>query len=157
MQGRKEFLDDIAMSLGGYVAEKEVYGDVTTGPSNDLQVLSALARDMVTKYGMSEKMGTVALEGEGGRALFGSGVNGKEYSEKVSSEIDAEVKKIIDGAYQKALDIITEHRKALDAIAKTLVEKETLEREEFEQLLIANGITPKKKQEIVVEPMKVDF
>ncbi|MCC7500572.1 ATP-dependent zinc metalloprotease FtsH [Candidatus Nomurabacteria bacterium] len=157
MQGRKEFLDDIAMSLGGYVAEKEVFGDVTTGPSNDLQVLSALARDMVTKYGMSEKMGTVALEGEGGRALFGSGVNGKEYSEKVSSEIDAEVKKIIDGAYQKALDIITEHRKALDAIAKALVEKETLEREEFEQLLITHGITPKKKQEIVVEPIKVDF
>ncbi len=157
MQGRKEFLDDIAMSLGGYVAEKEVFGDVTTGPSNDLQVLSALARDMVTKYGMSEKMGTVALEGEGGRALFGAGVNGKEYSEKVSAEIDAEVKKIIDGAYQKALDIITEHRKALDAIAKALVEKETLEREDFEQLLITHGITPKKKQEIVVEPMKVDF
>lgn len=157
MQGRKEFLDDIAMSLGGYVAEKEVFGDITTGPSNDLQVLTALARDMVTKYGMSDKMGTVALEGEGGRALFGSGVNGKEYSEKVSSEIDAEVKSIIDAAYKKAHDIIVEHRKALDAIAKTLTEKETLEREDFEKLLIANGITPKKKQEIVVEPMQVNF
>lgn len=157
MMGRKEFLDDIAMSLGGYVAEKEVFGDITTGPSNDLQVLTALARDMVTKYGMSDKLGTVALEGEGGRALFGSGVNGKEYSEKVSAEIDAEVKKIIDGAYDKALKIITEHRKALDATAKALVEKETLEREEFEQLLLVHGITPKKKQEIIVEPMKVDF
>lgn len=157
MQGRKEFLDDIAMSLGGYIAEKEVFGDITTGPSNDLQVLTALARDMVTKYGMSEKMGTVALEGEGGRALFGSGVNGKEYSEKVSAEIDAEVKKIIDGAYTKALDIITEHRTVLDAIAKALVEKETIEREDFEQILITHGITPKKKQEITVEPMKVNF
>jgi cell division protease FtsH len=74
MQSRKEFLDDIAMSLGGYVAEKTVFGDITTGPSNDLQVLTNLARNMVTRWGMSEKMGTIALEGEGGRALFGSGV-----------------------------------------------------------------------------------
>jgi cell division protease FtsH len=157
MQSKKEFLDDIAMSLGGYVAEKTVFGDITTGPSNDLQVLTNLARNMVTRWGMSEKMGTVALEGEGGQALFGAGVNGKEYSEKVSGEIDTEVKRIIDEAYKKALDIITTHRKALNAIADTLVEKETLEREEFEQLLIVHGITPKKKQEIVPEPLKVDF
>jgi cell division protease FtsH len=157
MQSKKEFLDDIAMSLGGYVAEKTVFGDITTGPSNDLQVLTNLARNMVTRWGMSDKMGTIALEGEGGHALFGAGVNGKEYSEKVSGEIDGEVKKIIDAAYKKAEDIITEHRKALDAIAQTLVEVETLEREEFEKLLIANGITPKKKKEINIEPLKVDF
>src|SRR5437763_10320487 len=60
MQSRKEFLDDIAMSLGGYVAERAIFGDVTTGPSNDLQVLTGLARDMVTRYGMSDKMGTIA-------------------------------------------------------------------------------------------------
>src|SRR5581483_2873504 len=78
MQGKKEFLDDIAMSLGGYVAEKEVFGDVTTGPSNDLQVLTGLARTMVTRYGMSDKMGTVALEGEGGRALIGAAGVGVE-------------------------------------------------------------------------------
>jgi cell division protease FtsH len=59
MQSKKEFLDDIAMSLGGYVAEKTVFGDITTGPSNDLQVLTGLARDMVTRYGMSDKMGTL--------------------------------------------------------------------------------------------------
>jgi len=82
MQSKREFLDDIAVSLGGYIAEKNIFGDVTTGPSNDLQVLTALARDMVTKYGMSEKLGTVALEGEGGRALFGGGIDGKEYSER---------------------------------------------------------------------------
>ena len=64
----------IAMSLGGYVAEKMVFGDVTTGPSNDLQVSTALARDMVTKYGMSDKLGAIAFEGAGGRALFGQGV-----------------------------------------------------------------------------------
>ncbi len=153
MQSKKEFLDDIAMSLGGYIAEKEVFGDITTGPSNDLQVLTALARDMVTRFGMSDKMGTVALEGEGGRALFGRGIEGKEYSEKISSEIDAEVKKIIDEAYKKALNIITEHRKLLDIIAKRLVEVETLERDEFEQILIAHGVTPKKKLDIEHQPI----
>lgn len=157
MQSKKEFLDDIAMSLGGYVAEKLVFHDVTTGPSNDLQVLTALARSMVTRWGMSEKMGTVALEGEGGRALFGAGVDGKEYSEKISSQIDEEVRKIVDAAYKKAEDIIVEHRKLLNAIAAELVEKETLEREEFEKLLVLHGVKPKKKQEIAVEPLKVNF
>jgi cell division protease FtsH len=157
MQSKKEFLDDIAMSLGGYVAEKTVFGDVTTGPSNDLQVLTGLARDMVTRYGMSDKMGTVALEGEGGRALFGRGVEDKAYSQKVSSEIDGEVKMIIDEAYNKAQSIITEHRKLLDAIAKRLVEVETVERDEFEQMLVVHGVTPKKKKEITVEPVNVNF
>jgi cell division protease FtsH len=141
-------MDDIAVSLGGYIAEKTVFGDLTTGPSNDLQVLTALARDMVTKYGMSDKMGPVALEGEGGRALFGRGVDDKSYSEKISSEIDAEVSSIIHTAYEKAKHIIHTYRKALDAIAQKLVEVETLERAAFEDLLIANGITPKAKQDI---------
>src|SRR3989344_3066149 len=157
MQSKKEFLDDIAVSLGGYVAEKIVFGDVTTGPSNDLQVLTALARTMVTRYGMSDKMGTVALEGDGGRALFGGGIEGKAYSEKISAEIDAEVKKIINEAYEKAEKIITGHRKALDAIAARLVEKETMEREEFEQMLVIHGITPKKKDDIIITPQTVNF
>ena len=145
MQSRLEFLDDIAVSLGGYIAETTVFGDVTTGPSNDLQVLSALARDMVTKYGMSEKMGPMALEGEGGRALYGRGLEDKEYSEKVGAEIDGEVKKIVTEAETKARKVITEKRPLLDAIAKRLIEMETIEREEFEQILIAHGVTPKKK------------
>ena len=157
MQSKKEFLDDIAMSLGGYVAEKTVFDDVTTGASNDLQVLTALARTMVTRYGMSDKMGTVALEGDGGRALFGVGVESKTYSEKVSAEIDAEVKKIIGEAYDKAERIITTHRTLLNAIAKRLVEKETMEREEFEQILVLNGVTPKKKEDILVTPQVVNF
>jgi len=148
MQSKKEFLDDIAVSLGGYVAERMVFGDLTTGPSNDLQVLTSLARDMVTKYGMSDKMGPVALEGEGGKALFGRGVNEKEYSERVSAEIDAEVKQIVDEAYAKATTILTDHRKALDAISAKLMEVETLERDEFEKLLVVHGIEPKKKQDI---------
>lgn len=148
MQSKKEFLDDIAMSLGGYVAEEMVFGDLTTGPSNDLQVSTALARDMVTKYGMSDAVGPMALEGAGGKALFGRGVNEKEYSQEVSARIDAEVKKIIDDAYAKATQILTEKRTLLDTIAKRLVEVETLEREEYEQILVANGIELKKKQDI---------
>lgn len=148
MQSKKEFLDDIAVTLGGYIAEKMVFGDITTGPSNDLQVLSALARNMVTKYGMSDKIGPMALEGEGGRVLFGSGIEGKDYSEKVSAEIDSEVQKIVNDAYKKAEDIITTNRTLLDAIAKKLVEVETLEREDFEKLLIAHNIVPKKKEDI---------
>src|SRR5882762_7516910 len=82
MQSKKEFLDDIAMSLGGYVAEKAIFGDITTGPSNDLQVLTGLARDMVTRYGMSDKMGTIAFDAAVGRTMFGGGVDG-EMSEAI--------------------------------------------------------------------------
>jgi cell division protease FtsH len=148
LQSKREFLDDIAMSLGGYVTEKMIFNDVTTGPSNDLQVSTALARDMVTKYGMSDKIGALALEGAGGRALFGRGVDDKEYSEKVSADIDAEVSRIMSEALKKAEEIITTHRKALDAIATKLIEVENIEREEYEKIIIAFGILPKKKLDI---------
>lgn len=136
MQSRKEFLDDLAMTLGGYVAEEMIFGDITTGPQNDLQVATALARDMVTKYGMSEKFGPIALENNGGRAMFGKGIEGKEYSEKVSADIDAEVARILDEAFNKARTILTEQRKALETISKKLIEVETLERKEYEDLLL---------------------
>ncbi|XKT75195.1 MAG: ATP-dependent zinc metalloprotease FtsH [Patescibacteria group bacterium UBA2103] len=148
MHSKKEFHDDIAVTLGGYVAEEMIFGDLTTGPSNDLQVLTNLARNMVTKWGMSEKVGPVALESEGGKPLFGMGGNPKEYSEEVSAMIDAEVTKIITDAKEEATKILTKHRDVLDAIAQKLIEVETLERKEFEDLLIANGITPKKKEDI---------
>lgn len=148
LQSKNEFLDDIAVSLGGYVVEKMMFGDVTTGPSNDLQVSTALARDMVTKYGMSDKIGALALESSGGRALYGKGVEDNEYSEKVSADIDSEVSRIMKEALEKAERIVTEHRKALDAIAKRLIEVETIEREEYESIIIAHGIQPKKKIDI---------
>lgn len=144
MQSRREFLDDIAVSLGGYVAEKMLFDDLTTGPSNDLAVATALARDMVTKYGMSEKLGPLSLEGSGGRILAGRGLNDHEYSEELAKEIDNEISAIIEGARIRAEQVLKEHRKALDDIATALVEKETLEREDFENLLILNGIKPKK-------------
>lgn len=152
MQSRNEFLDDIAVSLGGYIAEKMIYNDVTTGASNDLQVLTALARDMVTRYGMSDTFGPIALDAAQGRTLFGSGLEGNEVSHDVAAKIDAEVKVIIDGARKKAEDVLTKYRATLDAIAQKLVEVETIEREDFEKILVANGITPKQKQDIEHQP-----
>jgi cell division protease FtsH len=147
LMSRATFLDDIAMSLGGYVAEKEIFGDITTGPSNDLQVATSLARDMVTKYGMSS-LGPIALEGNG-RALFGSGLYGKEYSESFGEKIDSEVKRIMDDAWNRAQTIIGEKRQALDAIALELMQVENIEREEFEKILVMHGIKPKRKEESV--------
>jgi cell division protease FtsH len=152
LQSKKEFLDDIAVGLGGYVVEKNIFGDITTGPSNDLQVATALARDMVTKYGMSEKMGPIALESPAGKPLFGAGVGDREYSEQIGSEIDAEVSKIMTDAMKKSEKIIKDYRKVLDAIAKRLIEVETIEQKEFEDILVAHGIAPKKKKDIEHQP-----
>lgn len=146
LQSKKEFLDDIVMSLGGYVAEEMVFGDITTGPSNDLQVATNLARAMVTRFGMSKEIGPMALESDDGRTMFGQGVNEKEYSEKVSALIDNEVSKIMNDAFKKAKEIMSEKRKILDIIATKLIEVETLEQNEFNELLKINGITLKVKE-----------
>ena len=145
MHSQKSFMDDIAATLGGYVAEELVYGDLTTGPSNDLSVVTALAYDMVTRYGMSDLIGPVALVSE--RA---HGEN--TMSPEVSAKVDSEVKRIIEESKVRAREVLTTHRKALDAIAMKLTEVETLEREDFEKLLIANGITPKEK-DVEFEPL----
>ena len=146
LQSKKEFLDDITMSLGGYVAEEMVFGDITTGPSNDLQVATGLARAMVTRWGMSDEIGPIALENDGGQVMFGQGINEKEYSEKVSSLIDSEVSKIMNNALAGAKQILSDKRKVLDIIANKLIEVETLEQKEYNELIIANGILPKKKE-----------
>jgi cell division protease FtsH len=148
LQSKKEFLDDIAMSLGGYVAEEMIFGDITTGPSNDLQVSTSLARAMVTRWGMSEEIGPIALESDGGRTMFGRGVEDKEYSEKISSLIDSEVSKIMNEAFAKAKNILTEKKEVLDAIAKKLIEVETLEQNEYNDLIKSFGINPKTLENI---------
>ncbi|MDO8564450.1 MAG: ATP-dependent zinc metalloprotease FtsH [bacterium] len=148
LQSRKEFLDDIAVTLGGYIVEKMMFGDITTGPSNDLQVASALARDMVTKYGMSEKLGPIAFETLMGRVGNRGMYEEREYGEKIGDVIDSEVAKIISEAFARADEIIKKHKGALEGIAQKLIEVETLEREEFEKVIIAHGIQPKKKKDI---------
>ena len=152
LQSRKEFLDDIAVSLGGYVVEQMVFGDVTTGPSSDLQTASALARNMVTRYGMSDEFGPLTLEDMEGRLIVtrGGGVSERDYSEEAAAKVDVAVGKIITDAKKRAEEVVTTHRKALDAIAAELIRVETIEREDFEKLLIVNGITPKKKNEEII-------
>ncbi|MFA7192047.1 MAG: ATP-dependent zinc metalloprotease FtsH [Candidatus Paceibacterota bacterium] len=150
LQSKKEFLDDIAMSLGGYVAEEMILGDITTGPSNDLQVATNLARAMVTRWGMSDSIGPIALESDGGKTLFGRGVNDKEYSEKMSAVIDGEVKKIMDDSLEVARKVLSENRHILDAIAKKLIEVETLEQDEYNKIIIEHGIKPKLKDPEII-------
>jgi len=156
LKSRNEFLDDIAVSLGGYVTEKLIFNDVTTGASNDIQVATALARDMVTKYGMSDELGPVALDSFSHTNLNAGLINERSISEKTFSEIDKEVSKIMNEAKKRAEDVIVKHKTALDNLADELMKMETLEREDFEKLLIVNGIKPKSGPEKEVEVFAPD-
>ncbi|MCX6735804.1 MAG: ATP-dependent zinc metalloprotease FtsH [Candidatus Parcubacteria bacterium] len=149
LQSKKEFLDDIAKMLGGYAAERIAFGDITTGPSNDLQVATSLARSMVTRWGMSDKIGPVALEDPSGKIIYGRGIGEKEYSEQVFALVDAEVSLIMNEGLARANEVLATHRKALDLISEELIRVETIEHTEFDTLLVANGIIPKKKTEEV--------
>ena len=145
LQSRKEFIDDIAMSMGGYVAEKMIFGDITTGPSSDLQVATRLARAMVTRWGMSDLVGPVVFTEDSGNQKLGGGSE-KDYSEEVAGKIDSEVKRIVTDGIKSAEKVLTDYRKALDAIANALIDVETLEQADYEKIIIANGILPKKKE-----------
>ncbi|MBI4992455.1 MAG: ATP-dependent zinc metalloprotease FtsH [Candidatus Harrisonbacteria bacterium] len=136
LRSRTQFLTDIAVALGGFVAEKFVFGDISTGASNDIKEASKLARALVTQYGMSEELGPQTF-GESHELIFlGKELGGeKNYSETVATKIDEEVKNFIDRGFESAKKIISSRKKVLDAIAKTLIEKETLEREEFDKLV----------------------
>jgi cell division protease FtsH len=140
MPSKKEFIDDVATLLGGYAAEVMIFDDLTTGPSNDLAVATNLARNMVARYGMSDSIGPAAFASD---RAYGP----ESYSQDLAAKIDAEVGQIIETGKKTATDVITKHRGALDAIAAALVDVETLEREEFEKILLVNGITPKKKED----------
>tara|TARA_B100000745_G_scaffold82544_1_gene51469 strand:+ start:930 stop:2939 length:2010 start_codon:yes stop_codon:yes gene_type:complete len=139
MHTRKEFIDDIAMTLGGYVTEEMIFGDLTTGPQNDLQVVANLARDMVTKYGMS-KLGPIALEGTGGRLIGGGMSEDRGYSPQVAKAIDDEVARLVEEGKEKAREILTKYKTALENISMKLMEVETLERPEYEELLKQEGV-----------------
>ena len=150
LQSKKEFIDDIAMSLGGYVAEQMMFGDITTGPSSDLSVATNIARAMVTRWGMSDVIGPIALVDSPGQRQYGDPAE-KEFSETVSTKVDAEVSRIINDGLKTAEKVLNEHKKAFTAIALKLVEVETLEQEEYEKILTAHGILLKKK-EVIAPP-----
>lgn len=156
LNNRAEFKDDIAGTLGGYVAEKMVFGDITTGPSNDLQVITRLARSMVTKWGMSDVIGPIALEGRDSEVMYGRGFGDREYSEKMSDIIDQEVKKIIDEGLKTAEKVLSEKRAVLHDMAKILIEKETLEQDEYNEFLKKHGIPLKELPVKDTKPTKTD-
>lgn len=139
-----QYIDDITVTLGGYAIEKIVYGDVTTGPSNDLQVVTKTARDMVTKWGMSDLLGPVAyVKSEGMIPGSGEGNSGKEYSGHLAQKIDEEVTKIVHNALQVATDTLHKYRDALEAVVEKLLEVETLEQDEYNAIIKKFGIEPK--------------
>ena len=147
---KKHFLDELAVSLGGYAAEKMIFDDITTGASNDIFVATDIARSLVTKYGMSDKIGPVALEGKDGSIFLGKDFySERSYSEDVAKEIDSEVKKFMTDAQKKATELLKKNKKALEAIASELIEKETIERKEFDDILISSGIKLKKAKDQV--------
>jgi len=146
LQSRREFLADLSMSLAGYAAEKLVFDDLTTGASNDIQVATALARDMVTRYGMSESLGPVALDTVSARPAGAMGWPGeKVISEDTARRVDEEVTRLMSEALTQAGELLRQYRSALDQMSEELIRVETLEREDFEKLLILNGIKPKIK------------
>ena len=128
-------IQDIIVSLGGRVAEELVFDDVTTGASQDIKQATKRARDMVTKYGMSENIGTICYTNDDDEVFIGRDLaHTRSYSEGVAATIDAEVKKIIDDAYAKAKSMIMENRDVLERCAELLLQKEKITREEFEKL-----------------------
>ncbi|RGS80217.1 ATP-dependent zinc metalloprotease FtsH [Coprococcus sp. AF21-14LB] len=131
-----KMLQDITVSLGGRIAEEKIFGDITTGASQDIKQATATARAMVTKYGMSERLGTINYDDDSDEVFIGRDLAhaARSYGERIAGEIDAEVKNIIDGCYRHAEQILDEYMPVLHSCAELLMEKEKITREEFEAL-----------------------
>ncbi|MEK7162940.1 MAG: ATP-dependent zinc metalloprotease FtsH [Patescibacteria group bacterium] len=143
LRTKSQFMADLAVLLGGYVSEQATFGDISTGASSDLQSSSELARKLVTRFGMSEKLGPITYGKTDELSFLGREISsGKNYSEKIAAEIDKEVKLFIDKALETAKKIIASKKHILKAIAQKLMEKETIEREEFENLIKSFKLKP---------------
>ena len=124
------------MTLGGRAAEEIVFGEITTGASNDLEKVTATAKQMVMRFGMSEKLGPRVFGHDHGQPFLGREFSAEpDYSDEIAREIDDEIRRIVEAAHQRAKDILTEHRESLETISEILVKRETIEKEEFEALL----------------------
>jgi len=135
LQSKSEFEDKIAGMLGGNAAEKLVFGDTTTGASNDIEKATTLARRMVTEFGMSEKLGPLAFGKRDELVFLGREIGEqRNYSDEVAKQIDEEVRAFIDRGYARAMEVLAKHRAMLDRIAEALIANETLEAEEFHAL-----------------------
>lgn len=136
LRSKSEIFDNIKMLLGGRVAEQLVFNDITSGAQNDIDRATKFARQMVTEYGMSDKLGPVAFKGEQDEVFLGNQLISKpHYSDKVASMIDDEVHSIVDSCYNSARDLLIEHNDILNELAAKLIEKETLDKEEVIAIL----------------------
>ena len=132
---KTEMEESIVSLLGGRVAEKLILDDISTGASNDIERATAISRAMVTKYGMSERLGTITFGADQEEVFLGRDLaHAKEYSEETAAIIDEEVKKIVDAGYEKAISILSEHVDKLHAVAKVLLEKEKIDGDEFDKI-----------------------
>ncbi len=142
-RSRRYMEEEIATLLGGRVAEAMMLGDISTGASNDIQRASAMARRMVTVYGMSEKLGAVSYDSGSDEVFIGrSMAQAKNYSEEVAALIDAEVKRIVDAAYRRCEEILTQQRDALENVAQYLLEHETMTGEQFTEVMGFEKVKP---------------
>ncbi len=144
LYSRAYLQNQMAVALGGRVAEEIVYGEdeVTTGASNDLQQVARVARQMVTRFGMSDRLGPVALgRAQGGMFLGRDIAAERDFSEDTAAAIDEEVSQLVADAYRRATEVLTANRAVLDELAELLVEKETVDAEELQELLISRDVT----------------
>ena len=144
---RGELIDRLAMMLGGRVAEEITIGDFTTGASDDIAKATATAREMVTQYGMSPKLGPIMYGRKDGQPFLGKDMgHSPDYSDQVAVEIDAEIRALIDEAHDEALEILVANRDVLEELADALIEKETVEKEELAAIL--DKVTPRPSRKI---------
>lgn len=149
---KSRMLDDIVGLLGGRVAEKIIFNDISTGASNDIERASDTARKMITKYGMSEKLGPITFGTGNDEVFLGKDYNHmRNYSEAVACEIDEEVEKIILKAYDRTESILNEHIDKLHAVAKALVEREKIDAEQFKILMEGGTLPPYEPKSEKVE------
>ena len=147
-----KMLQDIMVSLGGRIAEEIIFGDITTGASSDIKKATKTARMMVTRFGMSENIGVICYEDDDDEVFIGRDLaHAKNHSEEVASEIDREVKSIIDDCYKKAKDIILENEGVLHRCAELLLEKERISRDEFEALFADGDNDPEPESKVIPE------
>jgi cell division protease FtsH len=140
LQSKGKFKDDLAFALGGRAAEELVFGDITTGASNDLERVTQMARAMVTRYGMSDKLGPMVYGQKEELVFLGREISEqRDYSDAVAEEIDAEVRGLVSEAYSRATKVLTDNRDILDAIANELIEIETLDSKQFASFFDDSG------------------
>jgi cell division protease FtsH len=133
---REEYIDELAMLLGGRVAEEIVFGDITTGAQNDLERATGIARQMVTEFGMSDLLGPQTLGQKQHEVFLGRDLSAQpDYSPQIAFEIDSEVRRFIDEAHDEALEILTDHREHLTKLADVLIERETVDKDELVEIL----------------------